>query len=170
LSFQTSDDTFKRSSAPDFCGAFLGGQTLSQSTSATDNVVAKDATAQSKTLSEANAPSSDVLLESILSSLESDKAEDIVQIDLAGKSAIADHMVVCSGRSSRQVSAIAEKLADKLKHDFGRLSKIEGKDQGDWVLVDAGDVIVHVFRPEVREFYQLEKMWLDPGSMTGPDA
>ncbi|WP_039019963.1 ribosome silencing factor [Halocynthiibacter namhaensis] len=119
---------------------------------------------------EANAPSSAVLLESILTSLDENKAEDIVQIDLAGKSAIADHMVVCSGRSTRQVIGIAEKLADKLKHDFGRLSKLEGKDQGDWVLVDSGDVIVHVFRPEVREFYQLEKMWLDPGSMTDTNA
>ncbi len=170
MSFRARGDTVKGSSAPSFCGAFLGGKTLSQSTSAADNVVAKDATAQSKSLPEANAPSSAVLLESILTSLDENKAEDIVQIDLAGKSAIADHMVVCSGRSTRQVIGIAEKLADKLKHDFGRLSKLEGKDQGDWVLVDSGDVIVHVFRPEVREFYQLEKMWLDPGSMTDTNA
>lgn len=106
---------------------------------------------------------SDTLLAAILESLNDDKAEDIVQIDLRGKSAMADHMVVCSGRSSRQVGAISEKLADKLKQNFGRLSKIEGKDQGDWVLIDAGDVIVHVFRPEVREFYQIEKMWLPVG-------
>ena len=69
-------------------------------------------------------------------------------------------MVICSGRSTRQVSSIAEKLADSLKQEFGRLSKLEGKDTGDWVLIDTGDVIVHVFRPEVREFYQLEKMWM----------
>jgi ribosome-associated protein len=106
---------------------------------------------------------SDTLLAAILESLNDDKAEDIVQIDLRGKSAMADHMVVCSGRSSRQVGAISEKLADKLKQNFGRLSKIEGKGQGDWVLIDAGDVIVHVFRPEVREFYQIEKMWLPVG-------
>jgi ribosome-associated protein len=83
-----------------------------------------------------------------------------VQIELRGKTSIADHMVVCSGRSSRQVSAISEKLAEKIKLDLNRIAKIEGKGQGDWVLIDTGDVIVHVFRPEVREFYQLEKMWL----------
>ncbi len=98
----------------------------------------------------------------ILTSLTEDKAMDIVQIDLRGKSPIGDYMVVCSGRSSRQVTAISEKLAECLKTDLGILSKIEGKEAGDWVLIDTGDVIVHVFRPEVREFYQLEKMWL-PG-------
>ena len=71
-------------------------------------------------------------------------------------------MVICSGRSSRQVAAISEKLVDRLKHDSGVIAKVEGKEAGDWVLIDAGDVIVHVFRPEVREFYQLEKMWLSP--------
>jgi len=108
-------------------------------------------------------PSSEILLEHILTSLDDDKAEDVVQIGLRGKSEIADYMVICSGRSSRQVSAIAEKLADRLKQDFGRVSKIEGKENGDWVLIDTGDVVVHVFRPEVREFYQLEKMWMSPG-------
>lgn len=95
----------------------------------------------------------------ILSQLSNDKAEDIVEIDLRGKSAIGDYMVICSGRSTRQVAALAEKLVDKLKHDFGRLSRVEGKDASDWVVIDTGDVIVHIFRPEVREFYQLEKMW-----------
>ena len=99
-------------------------------------------------------------LERILSSLSDDKAEGIVQIDLRGKTAIGDYMVVCSGRSSRQVTAISEKLVERLKTELGVLSKIEGKETGDWVLIDTGDVIVHVFRPEVREFYQLEKMWL----------
>ena len=102
---------------------------------------------------------SDTLLAAVLSSLDDDKAEDVVQIDLRGKTAIGDHMVVCSGRSSRQVSAISEKLVERLKTDFGHFSRIEGKNTGDWVLVDTGDIIVHVFRPEVREFYQLEKMW-----------
>ncbi len=106
--------------------------------------------------------SSEAQLERILSSLSEDKAEEIVEIDLRGKTAIGDFMVICSGRSSRQVTAISEKLADRLKQDLGVLAKIEGKDTGDWVLIDTGDVIVHVFRPEVREFYQLEKMWL-PG-------
>lgn len=105
---------------------------------------------------------SDAQLERILTSLNDDKAEDIVQIDLRGKSAIGDYMVICSGRSTRQVTAISEKLADRLKSDFGILTKVEGKDAGDWVLIDTGDVIVHIFRPEVREFYQLEKMWV-PG-------
>ena len=68
-------------------------------------------------------------------------------------------MVICSGRSTRQVSSIAEKITDSIKKDFRIVSKTEGKNQGDWVLIDSGDIIIHVFRPEVREFYQLEKMW-----------
>ncbi|WP_245860925.1 ribosome silencing factor [Rhodobacter maris] len=107
---------------------------------------------------------SDQVLARVLASLDDDKAEDIVTIDLRGRSSIADHMVICSGRSSRQVGAIAEKLVERLKEEFGRTCKIEGKDQGDWVLIDASDVIVHVFRPEVREFYQLEKMWMPTGA------
>lgn len=103
---------------------------------------------------------SESILATILSSLDDDKAEDIVQIDLRGKTAIGDYMVVCSGRSSRQVSAISEKLVERLKAKFGHNSRLEGKNTGDWVLVDTGDVIVHVFRPEVRDFYQLEKMWM----------
>lgn len=107
---------------------------------------------------------SDVILARVLASLDDDKAEDIVTIDLRGRSSIADYMVICSGRSSRQVGAIAEKLVERLKDEFGRICKIEGKDQGDWVLIDTQDVIVHVFRPEVREFYQLEKMWMPAGA------
>ena len=107
---------------------------------------------------------SEELLEFILKLLSDEKAEDIVQIDLHGKSAIGDYMVICSGRSTRQVTALAEKLSDELKQRFGRLSKIEGKTAGDWVLIDTGDVVVHIFRPEVREFYQLEKMWMPTGA------
>ncbi|MCH2096563.1 MAG: ribosome silencing factor [Rhodobacteraceae bacterium] len=103
---------------------------------------------------------SETLLAAILTLLDDNKAEDIVQIDLRGKTSMGDYMVVCSGRSSRQVVSLAEKLIDNLKQDFGVLSKVEGKQSGDWVLIDTGDVIVHVFRPEVREFYQLEKMWV----------
>jgi len=103
---------------------------------------------------------SDLLLETVLASLDEDKAEDIVQIDLRGKTEIGDHMVICTGRSTRQVSAISEKLAQRIKDEYGHAVRIEGKESGDWVLIDTGDVIVHVFRPEVREFYQLEKMWL----------
>lgn len=99
------------------------------------------------------------MLDLILNTLQSEKAEDIVTLDLADKSSMADHMVVASGRSTRQVIALAEKIADKLKQVMEIHSRIEGKQAGDWVLLDAGDVIVHIFRPEVREFYQLEKMW-----------
>ncbi len=100
------------------------------------------------------------LLRVVIDSLEDDKAEDIVTIDLRGRSEMGDFMVIASGRSTRQVAAIAEKLADRLKQEHGILSKMEGKETADWVLIDTGDVIVHVFRPEVREFYQLVKMWL----------
>ncbi|WP_247742844.1 ribosome silencing factor [Shimia sp. R9_1] len=112
----------------------------------------------------ASGATSEDLLARILTSLSEDKAEDVVQIDLRGKTSIGDYMVICSGRSSRQVVALAEKLVERLKHEFGRSAKVEGKDSGDWVLVDTGDVIVHIFRPEVREFYQLEKMWVPGGS------
>ncbi len=100
------------------------------------------------------------LLECVLSSLGDDRAEDVVSIGLAGKSEIADYMVIASGRSTRQVTSIADKLTERLKRTLGQPCKIEGKRTGDWILIDAGDVIVHVFRPEVREFYQLEKMWM----------
>ena len=102
----------------------------------------------------------DDVLKTTLASLDDDKAEEIVTIPLAGKSEIADHMVVASGRSSRQVQSIAEKLVQRLKEAFALNPRVEGQSTGDWVLIDAGDVVVHVFRPEVREFYQLEKMWL----------
>ncbi len=130
---------------------------------------AADTTASAKgvTAIANDAATSQQQLDHILTSLNADKAEDIVQIDLRGKSAIGDYMVICSGRSSRQVNAIADKLVDKLKHDLGRPSRVEGKETGDWVLIDTGDVIVHVFRPEVRDFYQLEKMWQPAG---GPGA
>ncbi len=113
---------------------------------------------------------SDALLARILKTLDEDKAEDIVQIDLRGKTEIGDHMVICSGRSTRQVSAISEKLAQMVKDEFGHTPKVEGKDIGDWVLIDTGDVIVHVFRPEVREFYQLEKMWMESGEAAAPQG
>lgn len=101
------------------------------------------------------------LLDLIVNSLTSEKADEIVPIDLRGKSSMADHMVVASGRSSRQVSAMAEKLQSRIKEVTGVIAKVEGKGAGDWVLLDAGDVIVHILRPEVREFYQIEKMWLE---------
>ena len=107
---------------------------------------------------------SETLLTQIVESLTNDKAEELVQIDLRGRSDMADYMVIASGRSSRQVASISEKLADRMKQDFGMVCKMEGKETGDWVLIDTGDVIVHVFRPEVREFYQLEKMWQPSGT------
>nr|WP_035025223.1 ribosome silencing factor [Gemmobacter nectariphilus] len=114
--------------------------------------------------------SSEDVLDAVLASVDDDKAEDIVQIDLRGRSDVADYMVICSGRSSRQVAAIAEKLSERLKERFGIIAKMEGKETADWVLIDSGDVIVHVFRPEVREFYQLEKMWLPAGAVRGPQG
>jgi len=92
-------------------------------------------------------------------SLDDDKAEDVVVIDLKGKSAFADYMVIATGRSTRQVVAIAEHLADRLKQAGHGYTPVEGKEAGDWALIDGGDVVVHVFRPESRTFYALEKMW-----------
>ncbi|MBC7478101.1 MAG: ribosome silencing factor [Pseudorhodobacter sp.] len=108
------------------------------------------------------------VLDAVLASLDDDKAEEVVQIDLRGRSDVADYMVICSGRSSRQVSSISEKLADRLRQSFGIAAKMEGRETGDWVLIDGGDVIVHVFRPEVRDFYQLEKMWMPNGTHRAP--
>ncbi len=81
-------------------------------------------------------------------------------IDLRGRSAMADHMVIATGRNARQVASIAEKMGERLKAQTGQSARVDRKDTGDWVLIDTDDVIVHVFRPEVREFYQLEKMWM----------
>lgn len=99
------------------------------------------------------------LHEIVMQSLDDDQAQETVSIPLAGKSSIADHMVIASGRSSRQVATMAQKLAERIKHQTGRIARIEGLPVADWVLVDAGDVIVHLFRPEVRSFYNLERMW-----------
>ena len=95
----------------------------------------------------------------VMQSLDDDQAVEVVTIPLSGKSSIADHMVIASGRSSRQVASMANKLADKIKQQFGRIVRIEGLPVADWVLIDADDVIVHLFRPEVRTFYNLERMW-----------
>jgi len=102
---------------------------------------------------------SKTLLDLVLASLDDDKAEDVVAIDLSGKSTIADFMVVATGRSSRHVGAMAEHLREKLKRGRACGVAVEGAARADWVLIDGGDVIVHLFRPEVREFYALEKMW-----------
>lgn len=94
-----------------------------------------------------------------MTSLEDDKAEDEVVIDLSGKSTLADYIVIASGRSQRQVGAMADHLIEKLKKAGVKSVAVEGQPQCDWVLVDAGDIVVHLFRPEVREFYKLEKLW-----------
>jgi ribosome-associated protein len=102
--------------------------------------------------------SADVLT-TVLDSLSDAKAEDIVAIDLAGKTSIGDHMVIASGRSQRHVGAIADQLREKLKSVGHGSPRIEGMPHCDWVLIDSGDIIVHIFRPDVRQFYNLEKMW-----------
>ncbi len=102
---------------------------------------------------------SEQLLERVLVSLDDDKAENVVTIDLSGKSTIADYMVVATGRSTRQVSAMAEHAGEVLKAAGVRGVSMEGAARADWILIDGGDVIVHLFRPEVRDFYNLEKMW-----------
>ncbi|HUG45151.1 MAG TPA: ribosome silencing factor [Sphingomicrobium sp.] len=95
----------------------------------------------------------------VLKSLDDDQAIEVTSIPLEGKSSIADHMVIASGRSTRQVSAMANKLAERIKRELGKNVRIEGLPAADWVLIDADDVIVHLFRPEVRNFYNLERMW-----------
>ena len=95
----------------------------------------------------------------VLRSLDDDQAVDVVTIPLTGKSNIADHMVIASGRSTRQVASMAQKLTERIKQELGRNVRIEGLPVADWVLIDANDVIVHLFRPEVRSFYNLERMW-----------
>ena len=103
--------------------------------------------------------SPNTLLDVVLDALDAAKAEDVVTIDLQGKTSIGDHMVLASGRSQRHVGAVADQLIKKLKDEgYGR-ARVEGQPHCDWVLIDTGDVIVHIFRPEVREFYNLEKMW-----------
>ncbi len=112
-------------------------------------------TARKKTVARKQEPA---LLSLILKQLDDDKAEDTMPIDVRGRTSIADHMVVTSGRSNRHVAAIAEHLIDTLGK-AGHKPRFEGLPAADWVLIDAGDIIVHVFRPEVREFYGLERMW-----------
>lgn len=107
----------------------------------------------------------------IVASLDDSKAEDIVTIDIAAKSSLADTMIVASGRSHRHVGAIADRLIDDLEAKGVRDLRVEGLPHCDWVLIDAGDVLVHVFRPEVRGFYNLEKMWAaEPMTARAPKA
>ena len=101
----------------------------------------------------------DALHALILHQLDEDQAQETISIPLAGKSSIADHMVIASGRSTRQVAALAQRIESEVKQSLHRNVRIEGLASADWVLIDAHDVIVHLFRPEVRQFYGLEKMW-----------
>lgn len=103
-------------------------------------------------------------------SLDDDKAQKVVVIDLKGKTAIADYMIIASGTSQRQVSTMAEHLRVRLKSLGIKSVSVEGISQGDWVLIDGGDVIVHLFRPEIREFYDLEKLWDNPMPRPGQVA
>jgi ribosome-associated protein len=99
------------------------------------------------------------LLALVLQSLDDDQAQEVVNIPLAGKSSMADYMIIASGRSTRQVASMAQKLAERVKKGGFGWVRIEGLPAADWVLIDAGDIIIHLFRPEVRSFYNLERMW-----------
>ena len=114
--------------------------------------------------------SSKQLLKVTLESLDNDKGIDIVSIDLIGRSSIADYMVVVSGNTIRQVTAMANNLIKKYKEKGLRLPSPEGMSNGDWVLIDAKDILIHIFRPEVRDFYSLEKMWVKKQEEVSPDA
>jgi nicotinate-nucleotide adenylyltransferase len=148
---------------PAWC--FIPSRLDSHSATAIRAVRPRRAKAKGKTISESprllpdRSKASAAQLELVRKSLDDDKAEDIVVIDLKGKSAFADYMVIATGRSTRQVVAIAEHLADRLKQAGHGHTPVEGKEAGDWALIDGGDVVVHVFRPESRSFYALEKMW-----------
>ena len=119
----------------------------------------KDAAPGAATAPTSSDESVEALHALILHQLDEDQAQETISIPLAGKSSIADHMVIASGRSTRHVSAITDKLAQRIKQETGRHVRVEGLPNADWVLIDSGDVIVHLFRPEVRSFYNLERMW-----------
>ena len=129
-------------------------QSLSASADATKSAASSAAQAMAKT-----DRSPEALHKLVLTQLDDDQAQEVVSIPLEGKSSIADHMVIASGRSTRQVASMAQKLAEKIKQEGFGSARIEGLPAADWVLIDAGDVVVHLFRPEVRSFYNLERMW-----------
>ena len=120
---------------------------------------AADAAPTPPTVPAMPADAESALLALLLGQLDDDQAQEVVTIPLAGKSSIADHMVIASGRSTRQVATMAQKLAERIKREGHGPVRLEGLPAADWVLIDAGDVVVHLFRPEVRSFYNLERMW-----------
>ena len=110
--------------------------------------------------------SPEALRDSVVDSLDGDKGEDIVTVDLTGRSSVADFLVIATGRSSRQVASMADHIVQRLESRIRGRAGIEGLPKGDWVLLDLGDVVVHLFRPEVRAFYAIEKMWgLEPPAL-----
>jgi len=128
-------------------------------TPASSKVVSKKLIAKTTPATKVADKKAVAMLKLVLKSLDEDKAEDVVSIDLRLKTPISDYMVVASGRSQRHVGALADHLARRLKKAGYGHAHVEGMKQGDWVLIDGGDVVVHIFRPEVRDFYKLEKMW-----------
>lgn len=124
------------------------------------NIVQETASVKPSTAAPSRCVEAALVREIVLKALDDNKAEDVLDIDLTQKSSIADFMMIASGRSSRHVGAIADKIVEELEKAGERHLRVEGQPACDWVLIDAGDVIVHVFRPEVREFYKLEKLWM----------
>ena len=147
----------------------MKGRTLSPSPERMPRVSPKGAGAAVSSSRIRSGPGADVAARLILSSLDEDKAEEIVSIDIKGKSSVADRLIIASGRSQRHVAALAEHLMQKLKDAGSDHVRAEGLPHADWVLIDAGDVIVHLFRPEVRHFYNIEKIW-SPASPASPSA
>jgi ribosome-associated protein len=132
-------------------------QTAANAQATTDSVTAQPSSANASPA--ANTPSS-VVANKVMEWLDEAKAEEIILIDLAGKSSIGDYMIIASGRSDRHVGAIGDQVQRKLKESGVGRVRMEGIETCDWVLIDTGDIIVHIFRPEVRDFYKLEKMWV----------
>jgi ribosome-associated protein len=125
-----------------------------------DDIAAVETAADDRSVSRVSSPSEGrTAIEVVIASLDDSKAEEVVDINLQGRSALADHMVIASGRSHRHVSAVADHLLRDLKEAGHGNAKVEGLQNGDWVLIDTGDIIIHIFRPEVRTFYNIEKMW-----------
>jgi len=128
-------------------------------------------TARVKTLTAAEpaqAPTPDTIVEAVLTSLEDDKAEDLIVYDLDGRTTLADQMIIASGRSARHVAALADHILRRIKELGGKRARVEGLPNADWVLIDTGDLIVHLFRPEVRAFYNLERIWGEQSVTAAP--